>query len=112
MKVKSEHDIQNEIRAAVSQYAVIFRINVGTGRTENGNYFTTGVPPGFSDLFGFRLNDGKAVFIEVKTPKGKISEKQRHFLTQMKKNGAIAGVVRSPEEAIKLILEDKDYGIY
>lgn len=101
----TEHDIQNEIRTAVSPYAVIFRINVGSGRTENGNYFTTGVPNGFSDLFGFRKSDGKAVFIEVKTPKGKPTAKQEHFLEAVQKNGAIAGIARSAEEAINIILE-------
>lgn len=101
----TEHDIQNEIRTAVSPYAVIFRINVGSGRTENGNYFTTGVPNGFSDLFGFRKSDGKAVFIEVKTTKGKPTAQQKHFLETMKKYGAVAGIARSAEEAIKIILE-------
>lgn len=101
----TEHDIQNEIRTAVSPYAVIFRINVGSGRTENGNYFTTGVPNGFSDLFGFRKSDGKAVFIEVKTTKGKPTAQQKHFLETVQKNGAVAGIARSAEEAIKIILE-------
>lgn len=101
-----EHEIQNQIRIAVSKYCVIFRINVGQGYTKDGRYFTTGVPNGFSDLFGVRRSDGKAVFIEVKTQKGKPSEKQRNFIQQMKLAGAIAGVCRSAEEAIKLILEE------
>lgn len=101
----NEHDIQNEIRAALSPYCVIFRVNVGSGRTEDGRYFSTGVPSGFSDLFGVRKKDGKAVFIEVKTPKGRPTDKQVKFINQMKKQGAIAGVCRSAEEAVNLILE-------
>lgn len=101
-----EHEIQNQIRIAVSKYCVIFRINVGQGYTKDGRYFTTGVPNGFSDLFGVRRSDGKAVFIEVKTQKGKPSEKQRNFIQQMKLVGAIAGICRSADEAIKLILEE------
>ena len=101
----TEHDIQNEIRAAVSPYAIMFRINVGSGKTVDGRYFNTGVPPGFSDLFGFRKNDGKAVFIEVKSPKGTPTLKQTKFLETVRKNGAIAGIARSAEEAIKIILE-------
>ena len=98
-----EHRIQNEIRTAVSPYAVIFRINVGKGRTVDGRYFETGVPKGFSDLFGVRKSDGKAVFIEVKTAKGKPSAEQKNFLKQMQKNGAIAGICRSSEDAVNLI---------
>lgn len=101
----TEHELQNEIRKAVSPYCVIFRINVGEGKTPDGRYFKTGVPKGFSDLFGIRKKDGKAVFIEVKTPKGKPSEEQKKFIRIMKSYGAIAGVCRSTEDAIKLVKE-------
>lgn len=100
-----EHAIQNAIRAAVSPYCVIFRINVGEGKTKDGRYFNTGVPSGFSDLFGVRKSDGKAVFIEVKTGTGRPSAKQLNFIKQMQQSGAIAGVCRSPEDAVKLITE-------
>ena len=79
-----EHAIQNKIRIAIAPYCDIFRINVGAGFTKDGRYFNTGVPPGFSDLFGVRKSDGRAVFID----------------------GAVAGVCRSADEAIKLILEE------
>ena len=98
-----EHRIQNEIRLALSPYCVIFRINVGKGHTPDGRYFDTGVPKGFSDLFGFRKSDGKAVFIEVKTPTGKPSQEQLKFIDTMRKNGAIAGICRSAEDAVNLI---------
>lgn len=98
-----EHKIQNEIRLALSDSCILFRMNVGTGYTQDGRYFNTGVPKGFSDLFGFRKSDGKAVFIEVKTPKGKPSTQQKIFLTAMQNAGAIAGICRSAEEAMKLV---------
>lgn len=98
-----EHAIQNEIRIAISKYCIIFRINVGKGYTKDGRYFQTGVPPGFSDLFGFRKSDGRAVFIEVKTKTGRISIEQQNFLEAMQSSGAIAGVCRSTEEAIELV---------
>lgn len=98
-----EHRIQNEIRLALADTCAIFRINVGKGYTPDGRYFETGVPPGFSDLFGVRKSDGRAVFIEVKEPKGTVSDKQKKFIAAMKKTGAIAGVCRSAEDAIKLI---------
>lgn len=99
----TEQDIQNQIRAAVSPYCVIFRINVGTGRTVDGRYFNTGVPPGFSDLFGVRRSDGRAVFIEVKKPGGRVMPAQQNFIQQMKAIGAIAGVCYSAADAIALI---------
>lgn len=101
-----EHDIQNAIRAALAPYAVIFRANVGRMKTQDGRYFSTGLPVGFSDLFGFRKSDGRAVFIEVKTATGKPSQNQIRFLSAVRKSGAIAGICRSPEEAIKLITEE------
>lgn len=98
-----EHAIQNKIRIALSDTCIIFRINVGTGYTHDGRYFTTGVPPGFSDLFGFRKSDGKAIFIEVKTQKGKPTQKQRNFIQQMQLSGAIADICRSDQDALNLI---------
>lgn len=99
-----EHKIQNDIRAVLSQYGCItFRMNVGRVKTPDGRFFNTGVPVGFSDIFGFRKSDGRAFFIEVKTKTGKLSPEQKEFLSAMQKAGAIAGVCRSPEEAINLI---------
>lgn len=101
----TEHEIQNDIRLEAAPYATLFRVNVGSGFTKDGRYFNTGVPSGFSDLFGVRKSDGRAVFIEVKTPKGRPTDKQINFINRMKEHGAIAGICRSSEEAIKLILE-------
>lgn len=100
-----EHAIQNEIRIALSKYATVFRANVGSGVTYDGRHFETGLPKGFSDLFGFRHSDGRIFFIEVKTPKGKVSKAQENFLKQMRNYGAIAGVARSVDDAIRIILE-------
>ena len=102
-----EHRIQNEIRLALADTCVIFRINVGKGYTPDGRYFDTGAPKGFSDLFGVRISDGRAVFIEVKTPQGRPTDQQKNFLETMRKNGAIAGVCRSPEEAVQLVTGGK-----
>lgn len=98
-----EHAIQNAIRIALSEYATVFRANVGSGVTYDGRHFETGLPKGFSDLFGFRHSDGRIFFIEVKTPKGRVSEAQKNFLEQMQKYGAIAGVARSVDDAIRLM---------
>lgn len=98
-----EHVIQNRIRAALSPYAVMFRANVWKGQTAEGKWFDSGLPVGFSDLFGFRRSDGRAVFIEVKSSSGRATAAQMNFLEQMRKNGAIAGICRSPADALSLI---------
>lgn len=101
----SEHELQNEIRLALSDSCVLFRINVGGAYTEDGRWFSSGVPKGYSDLSGVRRSDGRAVFIEVKTPTGRIRPEQRGFIEAMQKCSALAGFARSVEEA-KRIVED------
>jgi hypothetical protein len=100
-----EIDVQNSIRLALNPYAIVFRANVGSFKTADGRVVTTGLPKGFSDLFGFRKSDGRMFFIEVKNEKGRLRKEQVYFIETMKEKGAIAGVARSPEEAIALIKE-------
>ena len=103
-----ERITQNAIRLALSPYAVIFRANVGSGVTYDGRHFDTGLPKGFSDLFGFRKSDGRIVFIEVKTKTGRVRPEQKNFIEQMISSGAIAGICRSPEDALRLIGVDEN----
>ena len=118
----TETDIQNQIRVAVSKDCIIFRTNAGKlwqGKVVWSKEFqqnvlinlrrVDGLPTGYSDLSGVRKSDGRAVFIEVKTPKGVVSDDQKHFLYQMQECGAIAGVCRSPEDALKLLGVAHDY---
>lgn len=98
-----EHQLMNEIRLGVADECVTFRANVGKVRTPDGRYFDTGLPVGFSDLFGVRKSDGKAVFLEVKTAKGRVSENQQNFINAMQENNAIAGICRSVDDAKKLL---------
>lgn len=98
-----EIDVQNNIRLALNPYAIVFRANVGVFKTADGRSVSTGLPRGFSDLFGFRKSDGRIFFIEVKNEKGRLRVDQEHFLETMRNNGAIVGVARSPEDAIALI---------
>ncbi len=112
-----EQSIQNQIRAHVSmqKLGVLFRGNVGEAWTgerivknvdgsitiHNPRRFKTGLPIGFSDLFGVTDN-GRTVFIEVKAPKGRLRPEQKNFLMEMVKRGAFAGVARSPEDAERI----------
>lgn len=78
----------------------VFRANVGTFRTQDGRWFDTGLPKGFSDLFGF-TSAGKPFFFEVKTSTGRVRPEQQQFLEAMNERGAIACVVRSVDEALR-----------
>ena len=105
----TEQDIQNLIRAALTPIAMVFRINTGTVKTHDGRYFSSGTPKGFSDITGFRKSDGKAFFIEIKTPTGKLRPDQEHFLKQMSQYPVITGVARSVEDAIDIIEKGTQY---
>lgn len=96
----SEADIMRSIMVALSADGhFVARANVGLFFTADGRPVKTGLPKGFSDLFGHRLSDCRAFYLEVKTAKGRPSPEQLAFIAAMKNRGAIAAVVRSVEDA-------------
>lgn len=99
----SEHDIQNEIRLALSERGYcVFRINSGKVRTADGRWFDVGVPKGFSDLMA--VKEGRAFFIECKNEIGRPSAEQLNFIKQMQtRYGCRAGIARSVEDALKIV---------
>ena len=102
-----EIDIQNQIRLALNPYMIVFDMSIGSVKEVGDIWIKTGLPKGFSDLFGVRKSDGRAVFIEVKRDKNsKPRKEQVNFLNQMRKAGAICGVARSAEDAINIIKEE------
>lgn len=99
----TESLIQNQIRVGLSKAGhMVFRINVGKVRMADGRWFETGAPKGFCDLFGFRP-DGQIFFIEVKNEKGRVRDDQKKFMEAMKKRGALVGVARSVEDAMRIV---------
>lgn len=124
----SEHDIQNEIRLALSAEGYYTeRINVGSGYLIDKNlmerikrlcpalkaeldkvpYFNTGAVKGRSDLSA--IKDGRISFIEVKNEIGKPSAEQLNFIKQMRtRYGCRAGIARSVADALKIIEGEND----
>ena len=126
---KTEHEIQTEIRLLLGRRPDIriFRANVGqawTGerieRRADGSViirgarpFSTGLPAGWPDLFGFRfvtvtpelIGAALPVFaaIEVKAPGGRLRPEQEHILAALRSMGALCGVARSYEEAAAIL---------
>lgn len=103
MGKNKETEIQNQIRMALAESCMIFRANVGGFYTDYGGFISSGLPNGFPDLFGFRKSDGKMVFIEVKTEKGRLRKEQEHFLEVVGRFDVLSGVARSVEEAMEIV---------
>jgi len=112
---KPEHIIQSEIQLAASNAGVpLFRNNTGAYTSESGSYIRFGVGgPGGSDLIGITpvtitpdmVGDTIGVFtaIEVKTKNGRPTKQQTKFIESVKRNGGIAGIARSADDALSLI---------
>lgn len=80
----------------------VFRGNVGLFYTRDGRPVRSGLPVGFSDLFGF-TRECRPYFLEIKTATGRATPEQLAFISAMQKRGAVAGVARSVQDA-RLIL--------
>lgn len=69
---------------------------------ENAKLIKFGLTVGSSDLIGLTAS-GQFFAIEVKTPTGKTTKEQQNFIKQVKGNGGLAGVARSPADALGII---------
>ena len=108
MAMKGEEAaIQDSIRVALAQAGyVVFRTNVGKVKKADGRWFDSGLPGGFPDLMGFKPENGKVYFIEVKTSKGKRRADQVRFAKNLRDKCAIYGVARSAGEAVKIVRDE------
>ena len=99
----TEQTIQKHIMLALSNAGcLIFRNNTGMYRTPDGRVIRYGLAVGSSDLIGI-APDGRFLALEVKTKRGRPTKEQLLFINAVLKAGGIAGIVRSPEEALQLI---------
>lgn len=112
----SEAEIQAAIWLAVGKLpgVRIFRNNMGVATFAGGQLVRYGLAnPGGSDLIGLRsvvvtpemIGQKLAIFtaLEVKTPTGRVEPEQRNFVEFVQSFGGIAGVVRSPDDALRLV---------
>ena len=58
--------------------------------------------PGCPDIHGM-MSDGRALYFEVKTETGVISEHQQVFMDKVLAAGAVGGIVRSADEAVEIV---------
>jgi hypothetical protein len=102
-KKLSEADLMRQIMLALSEDGhMVFRGNVGLFYTRDGRPVKSGLPVGFSDIFGYTLQ-ARPFFLEIKTDTGRVSKEQEAFLSAMRQRGAIAGVARSVEQAVSML---------
>ena len=103
----AEQATQDAIRVALAQAGyIVFRANVGKVKTADGRFFDSGLPGGFPDLFGFKPENGKVYFIEVKTSTGHRRKDQINFANFLRDKCAIYGVARSSDEAVTIVREE------
>lgn len=105
MAIKTkEQAIQDSIRVALAEHGyIVFRTNVGKVKTADGRWFDTGLPTGFPDLMGYKPENGKIYFIEVKTPIGHRRKDQIMFANGLRDKNVIYGVARSADEALNIV---------
>lgn len=111
-----ERDIQAQILLALSHGPTrLLRINAGVAwqgtvieRTPQRlvlarPYAIRLAAPGVSDLLGW-TEGGRFVAIEVKAPRGRLTDEQSAFIELVRRSGGLAGVARSVADA-RAILE-------
>ena len=113
----SEAKLQREIREALgakARHARLLRNNSGVAFHADGSRVVYGVgSPGGSDLLGWTsitvtpsmVGRKIAIFTaaEIKTAAGRVSADQQNFIDAVKSAGGLAAVVRSADEALRLV---------
>ncbi len=113
----TEKEIQNRIMLKLSEAGcVVYRNETAgvwaghkIGTTTKGDAVLRDAKPmlaglckGSADIIGI-APDGRFLAVEVKTPKGRPSAEQINFIDVVNRSGGIAGIARSPEDALDLI---------
>ena len=103
----AEQALQDAIRVKLAQAGyVVFRTNVGKVKTADGRWFDTGLPTGFPDLMGYKPENGRVFFIEVKTKTGKRRKDQVLFANGLRDKNVIYCVARSAYEAVTAVRDE------
>ena len=112
----NETSLMHHIQLALSEHGcIVFRNNVvqawvgelvnrtATHATlRNPRPLHAGLAVGSSDLIGITPS-GHFLAVEVKTPTGRIRPEQQKFVDAVNRAGGVAGIVRSVDDALRLI---------
>jgi hypothetical protein len=111
----TEGDIMRTIQLDLANGPVrLLRNNAGMLKNQAGNIVRFGVGGvGGSDLLGWRtitigpehIGQQLAVFaaIEVKAPRGKVTQEQANFIERVQQYGGLAGVARCTDDARQIL---------
>ena len=105
---KSEAKLQKDVAAIFEGAGLLtIRINSSVQWTEHGSRLAsyrivnTNATSGLADIM--IMKDGRALFVEVKTPKGRLSESQVKFQATANHYGMHYVVIRSTDEARAIV---------
>jgi hypothetical protein len=98
----NESTIQKQIMLALSKAGcLVFRNN--TGAVKDGDRFIRyGLCKGGADIIGL-TPDGRFLAVEVKTRTGRPTKEQLTFIERVNMQGGVAGIARTPEDALLLL---------
>jgi len=85
---------------------LIWRNNTGCLKNQAGIPIKFGLCVGSSDLIGI-TPDGEFLAVEIKTPTGRATPEQTRFINAVRSRGGIAGIARSPADALALLPQTK-----
>lgn len=103
-----EMDILRLIMVTLSEAGcVVWRNNVGVLKNAAGIHIKFGLCVGSSDIIGV-APCGRFLAVEVKTEKGRPTPDQIRFIEAVKRKGGIAGIARSPADAVALLTQSAD----
>lgn len=101
MSTKAETELTRAIIDMLTGLGiVVWRQQCGSVRVKRGYMHLA--PEGTPDICG-HMPDGRALFLEVKMPKEKPTAEQEAFLSRAARAGCLVGVVRSVEDAVRVV---------
>ncbi len=111
-KIEPERSVLARVIAALKAQPGVHAMRNSVGGTRTvGGYVTYGLGTGSPDIVCIVAPMGRWVCIEVKRPKDSDAEEhQLAWLERARSLGAVAGVCRSPEEALALVEEARKAG--
>lgn len=92
--------VENDLTRAALEYLRVrwdvwcWRNNSGSYQPEGSNRYVVFGLKGSSDILGIVRGTGKLLACEAKTETGKLSPAQEHFLSEIKRRGGVACVIR------------------
>lgn len=107
----SEAETSRRIQlAAAGAGCRLFRNTVGILPDGHGRMITFGLSVGSSDLIGFAMRGGVAIFlaVEVKSATGRIRPAQQQFLDAVRRAGGIGILARSVDDFLRGVREWED----